>query len=111
LNAKHLQLAHALFYVLQLRPLVDADLPVPPVFVFPSFEESLEERDAHTKYGMEQLAVRMIGPICNGTVTSVDELFQYAQKTGKPFALTLLASGLFVPPGCQPNHQLGLDEA
>lgn len=111
LNARHLQLAHVLFYVLQLRPLVDADLPVPPVFVFPSFEESLEEHDAHTKYGIEQIAVRMIGPLCNGTVTSVDELFEYAHKSGAPFAESLLASDLFIPPGGQPNQRLGLDEA
>ena len=111
LNAKHLQLAHALFYVLQLRPLVDAYLPIPPVFVFPSFEESLEERDAHTKYGMEQLAVRMIKPFCNGAVASLDELFEYARKTDRLFAQTLLSSGLFIPPGGQPNQQFGVDEA
>lgn len=111
LNAKHLQLAHVLFYVLQLRPLVDAELPVPPVFVFPSFEKSLEERDAHTKFGMEQLAVRMIKPLCDGKVNSMEELFEYARKTDKPFAQALLASGLFIPPGVQPNQQLGLDEA
>lgn len=111
LNAKHLQLAHALFYVLQLRPLVDAELPVPPVFIFPSFEEALEERDAHTKYGMEQLAVQMIGPLCDGTVTSVDELFEYARKHGEPFAQGLLASGLFIPPGGQPDQRLTVAEA
>lgn len=111
LNARHLQLAHGLFYVLQLRPLVDADLPVPPVFVFPSFEESLEERDAHTKLSQEQLTMRMIGPLCKGTVTSVDELFEYAHKNDESFAKALLASGLFIPPGGQPNQQLGLDEA
>ena len=111
LNAKHLQLAHALFYVLQLRPLVDAGLPVPPVFVFPSFEEGLEERDAHTKHGMEQLAVRMIAPLCDGAVTSLGELFEYANKHGEPFAQALLASGLFIPPGAQPNQRLGLAEA
>lgn len=111
LNAKHLQLAHALFYVLQLRPLVDAYLPIPPVFVFPSFEESLEERDAHTKYGMEQLAIRMIKPFCNGAVASLDELFEYARKTDGLFAQTLLSSGLFIPPGGQPNQQFGVDEA
>jgi hypothetical protein len=111
LNAKHLQLAHALFYILQLRPLVDAELPVPPVFVFPSFEESLEERDPHTKFGMEQLAVRMISPLCNGTVNSMEELFEYARKTDKSFAQVLVASGLFIPPGGQPNQQLSLDES
>ncbi len=111
LNAKHLQLAHALFYVLQLRPLVDAGLPVPPVFVFPSFEQGLEERDAHTKHGMERLAVRMVAPLCDGTVTSVGELFEYANKHGEPFAQALLASGLFIPPGAQPDQRLGVAEA
>ncbi len=111
LNAKHLQLAHALFYVLQLRPLVDAELPVPPVFVFPSFEEVLEERDAHTMHGMEQLMVRMLAPLCDGTVTSLDELFEYANKHGEPFALALLANGLFIPPGGQPDQRLGVAEA
>lgn len=111
LNAKHLQLAHALFYVLQLRPLVDAGLPVPPVFVFPSFEEGLEEHDAHTKHGMEQLAVRMVAPLCDGTVTSVGELFEYASKHGDLLAPALLASGLFIPPGAQPDQRLGVPEA
>jgi len=111
LNAKHLQLAHALFYVLQLRPLVDAGLPVPPVFVFPSFEEGLEEHDAHTKHGMEQLAVRMVAHLCDGTVTSVGELFEYASKHGDLLAPALLASGLFIPPGAQPDQRLGVPDA
>ena len=111
LNAKHLQLAHALFYVLQLRPLVDAGLPVPPVFLFPSFEEGLEENDAHTKHGMEQLAVRMIAPLCDGAVASVGDLFDYAKKHGDSFAHALLASGLFIPPGAQPDQRLGVAEA
>ena len=108
LNAKHLQLAHALFYILQLRPLVDAGLPVPAVFVFPSFEEGLEENDAHTKHGVEQLVVRMVAPLCDGSITSVGELFEYAKKHGEPFAQALLASGLFIPPGAQPDQRLGV---
>lgn len=111
LNAKQLQLAHALFYALQLRPLVDAGLPVQPVFVFPSFEEVLEERDAHTIHGMEQLMVRMVAPLCDGTVTSVEELFEYANKHGEPFAAALLANGLFIPPGGQPDQRFGVAEA
>lgn len=111
LNAKHLQLAVVLFYVLQLRPLVDAELPVPPVFVFPSFEEALEERDAHTKHGMEQLAVRMVAPLCEGTVASIEELFDYANRHDESFAQALLTSGLFIPPGAQPDHRLGVAEA
>lgn len=111
LNAKHLQLANALFYSLQLRPLVDAQLPVPPVFFFPSFEERLEEHDAYTKFSIEQFFVRMIGPICSDNVNSLDDLFRYAHKNDQPFTSALLASGLFVPPGGQPNQRLTIDEA
>ncbi len=111
LNARHLQLAHALFYVLQLRPLVDAGLPVPPVVVFPSFEEQLEANDAYTMYGMEQMAVRMISPLCTGSVASIDELFEYARKHGEAFAQALLANGLFVPPGRQAGRQVSVAEA
>ncbi|HRH72371.1 MAG TPA: hypothetical protein PLM62_04725 [Zoogloea sp.] len=111
LNAKPLQLANSLFYILQLRPLVDAGLPVPPVFVFPSFEEGLEEHDAHTKHGIERLAIRMVAPLCEGTVASVGELFEYANKHGEPFAQALLASGLFIPPGAQPDQRFGVANA
>jgi hypothetical protein len=81
------------------------------VFVFPSFEEALEERDAHTKHGMEQLAVRMVAPFCKGTVASMEEMFDYANKHSEPFAQALLTSGLFIPPGAQPGHRLGVAEA
>lgn len=111
LNARELQLACALFYVLKLRPLIDAGLLVPPVFVFPSFEETLEAHDAHTKHGIEQLMVRMVAPLCDGTITSVDELFEYAKKHGDRFTPALLASGLFIPPGGQPDQQFSEAEA
>jgi len=49
LNAPQLQLAIVLFHILQLRPLVDARLPEAPIFVFPSFEQPLEAKDAVTQ--------------------------------------------------------------
>jgi len=106
LNAKELQLAHALFYILHLRPLVDAGLPVPPVFVFPSFEESLEEGDAHTMHGMEQMALRLIAPLCDGAVASLGDLFEYARKHDDAFARSILTARLFVPPGGEPGRIL-----
>ena len=111
LTAMHLQLAIALFYVLQLRPLVDAKFPVPPVIVFPSFEENLEEFDAHTKIGLERLVVRVVEPVCDGSVGSLDELFEYAQRNGDDFAQALLNAGLFVPPGGTPGQTLDVAEA
>src|SRR3546814_7545450 len=68
LNASPLQLAINLFHILQLRPLMNLELPVHPVFVFPSFEEALEEHDGYNMHGIEQLSLRMIGPLCDGTI-------------------------------------------
>jgi hypothetical protein len=111
LNAMHLQLANALFHILQLRPLVDARFPVPPVFVFPSFEQTLQENDAHTMHGMEQLALRLIGPLCDGSVASLDDLFDYARRREDAFVRVILENRLFVPPGGDPNRALQPSEA
>jgi hypothetical protein len=111
LNAVHLQLAIQLFHILQLRPLVDAKLPVPAIFIFPSFEEALEGNDAHTKLGLEQLAIRLISPICRGQIQSLEELFDYANKQETAFLDALMPSGLFVPPGGTPGIQLSAGEA
>lgn len=55
--------------------------------------------------------VRMIAPLCDGTVTSTDELFEYAKDHEEPFAQALLANKLFIPPGGQPDQQLNVAEA
>lgn len=106
LNAKHLQLAHALFYILQLRPLVEPAFPVPPVFVFPSFEQPLQEHDARTMHGIEELALRLVGPLCDGNVASMGDLFDYARKHEDAFVQAVLENRLFVPPGGDPNRVL-----
>lgn len=111
LNAAPLQLAIALFHILTLRPLVDARFPVPPVFVFPSFERSLEASDAHTKIGLEKLIVSVIGPHCKGTVESLDDLLAYTRRQNDAFAQELLNAKLFVPPNGTPGELLSVTQA
>ncbi|WP_343583431.1 hypothetical protein [Herbaspirillum sp.] len=106
LNALHLQMANTLFYILALKPLVDAALPVPPVFVFPSFEMELESGDAITMQGMSDLVVRTIAPVCEGTISSLDELREYVHKHESRFIDAVMAARLFVPPGCSPGLQM-----
>jgi len=111
LNAVHLQLAIQLFHILQLRPLVDTQFPVPAVFVFPSFEEVLERNDAHTKLGLEELAIRLISPLCRGQIQSLEELVDYSNKQETAFLDALMPSGLFIPPGGKLGIQLSAAEA
>jgi hypothetical protein len=111
LNAMHLQLAIALYNILQLAPLVEAKLPVPPVFLFPSFETQLEENDIATKAGFSALALQLVTPVCNGTITSLEELFEYARMQEDEFLAAVMAEHLFVPPGSDPTEQLSGKEA
>ncbi|MDP1652450.1 MAG: hypothetical protein Q8L56_06980 [Rhodocyclaceae bacterium] len=111
LNAKHLQLARGLFTILQIRPLVDLQLPVPPVFIFPSFEQGLEVNDAHTKLGIESLVLSVVSPLCNGSISTLDELFEYAKKYEDEFVQAILSNRLFVPPGLEPIQAMDRDQA
>lgn len=111
LNALHFQMAQALFYVLQLRPLVDARLPVPPLFIFPSFELELEAGDAITLQGISELALRIIAPVCDGTFASLEELMDYAYKHEDRFVNSIMAERLFVPQGSSPTERMTGSEA
>lgn len=105
-NAKHLQLASTLSELLKLTPLVEARLPVPPVFVFPSFEEELEREDAWTKAGIEDLAVQMVGSICPGEFSSLGELYEFATKYEGAFIDAMTKERMFIPPGTDPAEIL-----
>jgi hypothetical protein len=111
LNAQLLQLARGLYHILQLRPLIDAQLPTPPVFVFPSFEIEFESRDAVTMQGISDLAYRLLAPVCEGTFSSLEELNEYARRHQTKFVDAVMAERLFVPPGSSPSETMSGDEA
>lgn len=111
LNAMHLQLAIVLFYILPLRPLVDARLPEPPILVFPSFEENLEEKDAITQSGIALLTVKVVAPACDANLKTIEELFEFARKHEDLFLDAISRERLFVPPGGDPKSTGTAQEA
>lgn len=111
LNAMHLQLAINLFYILPLRPLIDARFPVPPVVVFPSFEEPLEEGDAITQAGLAALALKVVSPACDRTISTIEELAEYAKENERAFLDGVTRERLFVPPGVAPETVGSAEEA
>ena len=111
LNAMHLQLAIVLFYILPLRPLVDARLPEPPILVFPSFEENLEEKDAITQSGIALLTVKVVAPACDAKLKTIEELFEFARKHEDLFLDAISRERLFVPPGGDPKSTGTAQEA
>lgn len=111
LNAMQLQLAIVLFYLLPLRPLIDARLPEPPVFIFPSFEEILEESDAITQSGIASLMVKVVAPACNANLTTIDELLEFSRTNESSFLDAISRERLFVPPGGDPKSPGTAQEA
>jgi len=111
LNAQPLQLAFSLYFLLKLRPLVDAQLPVPPIFVFPSFEKDLEKNDPVTMTGINDLIVRVVGAACDGIFTQVEELAEFSVKHEARFVEAIDRARLFVPLGADPNRYMPARDA
>ena len=111
LNAMHLQLAIALFYILPLRPLIDARLPEPPVLIFPSFEEGLEEKDTITQAGIASLMVKVVAPACDANLTTIEEILDFAKTHEDSFLDAVSRERLFIPPGGDPNNVGSAQEA
>lgn len=111
LKARHVELILNLHKILQLKPLVDARLPVPPIVVFPSFEKNLEEKDVITQVGINDLVLRVVGSACPATLLSMDELVKYTHERKDEFIHAMLAAQLFVPPGAMPGQVMSAREA
>ncbi len=111
LRARYVELMLNLHKILQLKPLVDARLPVPPIVVFPSFEKSLEERDVQTQTGINDLVLQVIGAACPATLSSMDELVRYTHERQDEFINAMLAGQLFIPPGAKPGQIFSAREA
>lgn len=111
LNALHLQLALVLFHLLPLRPLVDARLNEPPILVFPSFEQILEREDAATQAGIASLVLKVVGPSCNASLQSLEEIAEFSRSHEGVFLEAVLRDRLFVPSGVDPQRILNPEEA
>ncbi|OJX81305.1 MAG: hypothetical protein BGO92_09690 [Magnetospirillum sp. 64-120] len=91
-----LQAAHTL---LQLRPIVDAELPHCPVFVFPSWEKSLEEHDLVTMAGIGQLVTDVLAAHVDSGITSLDEAMEFVKRNPGKLVDRAGTNTLLVVPG------------
>lgn len=91
-----LKAAHA---ILQLKPLVDAALPYPPLVVFPSFEKSLEEHDEQTRLGIAHLLTEVVGWAAGQELSELDEVIEFSDSKPEEFLQSVDRSRLFIAPG------------
>lgn len=100
-QAIYLQIALHAYQLLKLRALVALDLPNPPLLVFPSIERALEENDPVTRASIEQLLVNVVNGNCGANLTSLEEVFDYAAKSGEAFLAGAAAGKLLLAPGAE----------
>jgi len=98
-----LQGVHAL---LHLKPLVDADLPIPPIVVFPSFEKILEEKDQQTQLGITQMVVDVLAQSLGESLATIEEVLQFVDFSPIRFLQLVDKNHLFVAPGGPLNEPL-----
>jgi hypothetical protein len=91
-----LQAAHAL---LHLKPIVDAELPHCPVFVFPSMEKMLEENDPITVAGIYQLVADVLAQHVNRAISSFDDAAEFVKKHPDQFLRAVEDHKLLAAPG------------
>jgi hypothetical protein len=91
-----LQNAHAL---LHLKPIVDADLPNLPIFVFPSWEKPLEERDPHTQQGVGRLVADTLARFVEPSIETFADAVNFAKERPEQFIQAVEKQKLIVAPG------------
>jgi len=98
---RHVHLLKNIFMLLQLKPLVDADLTYPAIAVFPSYEKSLEKNDNETQKGIENLVLNFMSYYLKKPFESMDEIIEYVRTSEEEFLKRVEKNNLFISPGGQ----------
>jgi hypothetical protein len=97
---RHVLLIQAIHALLQLKPLIDADLPCPAVVVFPSWEKALQEHDLQTQEGIHRIVCDVVGDAVGRRFENgFEELVEYADQSPDEFCRAADRGRLFVAPG------------
>ena len=94
---RHVSLLREAHAILHLKPLVDADLPHCPVFVFPSFEKSLEREDEATQKGVTQIVADVLAHFVDSGIGSFEDAHKFASTHPDEFVQAVERHALFVP--------------
>lgn len=96
---QHVLLLRQVFSLLRLKPLVDADFPYPPIFVFQSWEKSLQDRDAQTMESILELTAGVVGAHVGASFENFHDLQAFATDHSSEFLEAVERHRLFVAPG------------
>lgn len=96
---RSIRILEEMFYILRLKPLVDADLGVPPVVVFPSFDRFLQRHDQITREKLTEFVGGTLGILLNLPLTCIEDSMAFATAHPEEFLEAVRAKQLLVAPG------------
>ena len=96
----------AVFSLLHLKPVVDAQLPYPAIIVFPSYEKTLEIQDVKTQTLIHQFLLHVLSAKLGAEFGDLSEVTTFAAKRPLEFLEVVASQGLFVGPNCTPGQPL-----
>jgi hypothetical protein len=103
---RHVNMLQNAFTLLHLKPLIDADLAYPAVFVFQSWEKGLEKHDKQTLAGIENLMTSFLSHYTGSSFANVTEVLEYARKSERDFLQKVETNKLFVAPEGKPGQKI-----
>jgi hypothetical protein len=103
---RDINLLEAIFYLLRLKPFVNADLSYPALIVFQSWEKSLEASDNVTKEGINSLANSVLSHHLGRAFNGLEEIARYAARHESEFLEDVERKGLFIAPGAESSQPI-----
>ncbi|MGY3866766.1 hypothetical protein [Aeromonas bivalvium] len=94
------------FFLLHLSDLKGAEFDIPPFFVFPSFEKSLEEHDQQTQENSIQLIQDFFSYYVDPGISHPREIMEFAIKKPDIYFSKIEEARLFVSPGSEPGEPI-----
>jgi hypothetical protein len=95
---KTVQIVHAAFTLLQLAPMFDSELAIPPVMLFPSWEKSLESEDEQTRDGLSRLSLDFYSHYLNCRFEDESEVVDWIRRNESQFLEVASNKKLFISP-------------
>jgi len=94
-----IRILQEMFFLLRLKPLVDADLGVPPVVVFPSFDRLLQQHDQTSREKLTEFVGGTLGVLLNLPLTCIEDAVGFATGNPEEFLEAVKVNQLLVAPG------------
>lgn len=94
------------FFVLHLNDLIESGFDLPPIFIFPSFEKTLEDNDPQTIKDSMQLVADVFSYYVDPGIQTFEDIIAFGDSSPDVFLQKIDAANLFVSPGGEVGESL-----